>query len=89
MILSKKEVLQLQLRDLASLLSFSVYCMQRKEKSELLFKVLSVFFFFWFWLTVTECQSRWIIPSVQTTAIVCFFSPPFLLKSRHMFKSGT
>lgn len=25
---------------------------------------------FWFLSTVTECRSRWIIPSIQTTAIV-------------------
>lgn len=49
-----------------------IYCM-RKTK---LFTSVSYFsktvspWCFWFRLTVTECRSRWIIPSIQTAAIV-------------------
>ena len=35
---------------------------------------------FWFWSTVTECWSRWIIPSIQTAAIVFFFFSFFFYK---------
>lgn len=50
----------------------NIYCMQKKN----LFTTLSYFsktvspWCFWFRLTVTECRSRWIIPSIQTAAIV-------------------
>lgn len=52
----------------------NIYCMQKKQKN--LFTSLSYFsktvspWCFWFRLTVTECRSRWIIPSIQTAAIV-------------------
>lgn len=50
------------------------YLLYAKKKN--LFTSLSYFsktvspWCFWFRLTVTECRSRWIIPSIQTAAIV-------------------
>lgn len=41
-----------------------------EAKCDLLLKDCKTRHFLLFWLTVTECQSRWIIPSVQTEAIV-------------------
>lgn len=49
-----------------------------KKTKSLFFTSLSYFsktaspWCFWFRLTVTECRSRWIIPSIQTAAIVIF-----------------
>lgn len=60
-------------RDLTSQYIFifsTIFAVWKGKKSELLFKDCESLVFFGFWSTVTECRSRWIIPSIQPAAIV-------------------
>lgn len=51
---------------------YSVQQQQQQQKNPLheYFSKTASPWCFWFRLTVTECRSRWIIPSIQTAAIV-------------------
>lgn len=56
--------------------------MQRKVWAT--FQRLQVLSVFWFWLTVTEWWSRWIIPSIQTAAIVLFLFVFFIKEQTYV-----